>query len=279
MARGTEGQSVRVTSSDPHVIAITGASGGLGQALVKVYASPGRHFLLCGRDEGRLARVKEIACDAGATVTVLITDLAEPDRFAADLAAFDAQTPIDLFIANAGVKAGNRDGVEEPRQLHRVVTTNLISSMLAAQAIVPRMRQRGQGHLAFISSLAARSPHADLLSYSATKSAIEAYATGLRRSLSGSGVCVSVVLPGFIDTPMTDRHNGPTPFKVTAADAARRIKAGLDAKQRVIAFPRRLAWLIALRGALLPTSVSDYIESWLRAEILPDEDQRDVKKR
>jgi short-subunit dehydrogenase len=270
---------LRVSSSTPHVIAITGASGGLGQALVRAYAAPGRHLLLCGRDEGRLALARTIACDAGATVTVLATDLAELDRFTADVAAFDAQTPIDLFIANAGVKVGNVDGIEEPLQLQRVVMINLIASMLAAQTVVRCMQIRGQGHVAFVSSLAARSPNADLLSYSATKSAIEAYAVGLRRSLTGSGIDVSVVLPGFINTPMTDRHNGPTPFMITATDAARRIKSGLDRKRRMIAFPRRLVWLVALRNAFLPAVVSDYVEAWLRAEILPDDDERKVTKR
>jgi len=259
---------------NPRVIVITGASGGIGQALVACYAAPGRHLLLCGRDAARLAAAALRATEAGAQVDLLTTSLAEPETFAADLAAFDDRVPIDLLICAAGVKTGNIHGIELPAQLQRVIAVNLTGTMLAVQSVLPGMRQRGAGRIALLSSLAARSPHADLLSYSATKAAVGAYGTALRQSLEGSGVGVSLVLPGFVDTPMTHRHKGPTPFLISAGDAALRIKRGLDAGRRTIAFPRRLALLIALRNAVLPAALSDRIEARLRAQVLPDDDER-----
>jgi short-subunit dehydrogenase len=258
----------------PRVIAITGASGGIGQALAACYAAPGRHLLLCGRDATRLAAAAQAATAAGARVDLLTTSLATPEAFAADLAAFDARVPVDLLIVGAGVKTGNIGGIEDPVQMQRVVAVNLTGAMLSVQAVLPAMRRRGAGRIALIASLAARSPHADLLSYSATKAAVEAYAVALRRSLHGSGVGVSLVLPGFVDTPMTDRHEGATPFLIPAADAALRIRRGLEAGRRTIAFPRRLALLIALRNAVLPAALSDRIETRLRARVLPDDDER-----
>jgi len=263
----------------PLVIAITGASGGIGQALAACYAGPGRHLLLCGRDTARLAAAAQVATAAGAQVDILTTSLANPGALAADLAAFDARFPVDLLIVGAGVKTGNIDGVEDAAQLQRVIAVNLSGAMLTVQAVLPGMRLRGAGRIALVSSLAARSPHADLLSYSATKAGIEAYATALRRSLLGSGVGVSLVLPGFVDTPMTDRHEGATPFLVTADEAALRIRRGLDAGRRTIAFPRRLALLIGLRNAILPAALSDRIEARLRARVLPDDDERSASGR
>lgn len=263
----------------PRVIAITGASGGIGQALAACYAAPGRHLLLCGRDTARLGAAAQAATAAGARVDLITASLADPGAFAAALAAFDARFPIDLLIAGAGVKTGNAHGVEDPAQLQRVVAVNLTGAMLTVQSILPAMRHRGTGRIALVSSLAARSPHADLLSYSATKAGVEAYAVALRRSLAGSGVGVSLVLPGFVDTPMTDRHQGVTPFLIPADEAARRIRRGLDAGRRTIAFPRRLALLIALRNALLPAALSDRIEARLRARVLPDDDERSASGR
>lgn len=261
------------------VIAITGASGGLGQALAAAYAAPGRHLLLCGRDADRLAAAARVATAAGAQVDLLPASLADPDAFAAALAAFDARCPVDLLIVGAGVKTGNTDGIEAPAQLRRVVAVNLTGALLTVQAVLPGMRRRGAGRIALVSSLAARSPHADLLSYSATKAGVEAYAVALRRSLVGSGVGVSLVLPGFVDTPMTDRHEGATPFLIAPDEAALRIRRGLEAGRRTIAFPRRLALLIALRNALLPAALSDRIEARLRARVLPDADERDASGR
>ena len=120
--------------------------------------------------------------------------------------------------------------------------------------------------------MAAISPHADLLSYSASKAGLAAYGTALRRATRGSGVRISVVLPGFVDTPMTDRQRGPTPFRISADAAARRIRRGLDRRRPVIAFPWPLAALLFLQS-LLPTAAADLIDARFRAEILPDRDE------
>lgn len=257
------------------VVAITGATGGLGLELVTCNAAPGRHLILAGRDPTRLRLAAERATTAGATVELLTVSLGDPQSFAAALADCNRRTPVDLLIVGAGVKTGNSGGVEIEAQLQRVVSVNVTGAILTVQAVLPGMLQRGQGRVALVSSLAARSPHPDLLSYSASKAAIEAYATALRRSLLGSGVGVSLVLPGFVDTPMTRRHLGPTPFLVSAPDAARRITRGLEAGRSTIIFPRRLSLLIALRNSLLPQGLSDRIEARFRATIVPDGDEGD----
>lgn len=257
----------------PRNIVLTGASGGLGRALAEALAGPERALLLFGRSAERLDEVRAVAEAKGATVTVAQTDLRDQEAVAEMITGFDAASPIDLFIANAGVKCGNVDGIEPASQLQRVVDVNLTAALFSLQCALPQMLARGRGQIALISSLAARSPQGALLSYSATKAALEAYATALRRKCRGRGVAVSIIRPGFIDTPMTDRQRGPTPMMISSEAAAHRICRGLEKGRPVIAFPRRLAVLAELER-LLPLRLADAVAQRLDAEIVPDADER-----
>ena len=256
----------------PKTIVITGASGGLGQALVAAYAAPGVTMLLVGRDEARLETAANAARKAGAQVTLLACSVTDSDTLTKGLAEFDLRHPVDLLIANAGVKTGNVGGIEPPAQMERIVRVNLIGAITTVQALLGQMQQRGAGQIALISSLSALSPHADLLSYTATKAGIRGYGAALRRAVAGSGVSVSVITPGFIDTPMTHRHNGPTPMLMSAERAAAIIKRGLARGAPRITFPWQLAVLVRLQN-LLPTRWADRIDHGYRAKIIPDQDE------
>ena len=254
------------------VIVITGASGGLGTALASEFAEPGHTLLLQGRDAIRLADARQKAEALGARVETLRLDLRDTEALNEALRDFDARHPIDLLIANAGVKTGNLGGSENPDQLKRVLDVNLTSTIHTVQAILPAMLSRKAGRIAIVSSLAALSPHADLLSYTATKAGLYAYATALRRALNGTGVTVTSVIPGFIDTPMTDRQNGPAPMLMSPEKAARLIAKGLMNGKPCIAFPKllvALAWL----AERLPAPIADRIVERYRARILPDRDE------
>ena len=229
-------------------------------------------MLLFGRDKKRLGQAGALAKANGARVSLSMTSVEDHENFSHAIAEFDRQTPIDLFMANAGVKCGNTDGIEKASQLERIIGVNLTGTMLSVQSVLPMMLKRRQGQIALISSLAARSPQGALLSYSATKAGIDGYATALRRKCVGSGVSICLVRPGFVDTPMTDRQLGPAPFKISAASAAIRICHGLERKKPNIAFPRRLALLAELER-LLPTRIADQFANRFDANILPDEDE------
>lgn len=260
-------------TTDPRVIALSGASGGLGRALAVQLARPGRMILLCGRDQARLQALADAVRALGAEAEILCADIRD-EEFAQRLRSFDDAHGIDLLIANAGVKAGNRDGSEPAGQAGRVIAVNLTGCIAMSEAVLPGMIGRGRGQVALVSSLAALSPSGDLLSYSASKAGVVAYATALRRAVAGKGISVSLILPGFVATAMTERHEGPTPFVLSAEAAARRIVAGLERRKAVIAFPRRLVWLTRLTESL-PMPLSDRLISSARARILPDRDERE----
>lgn len=257
----------------PESIVLTGASGGLGLALTDALAATGRHMLLAGRNAERLGQAERIARAKGAIPELLTIPLTEPENFAAALAEYDRRHPIDLLLLNAGVKTGNRDGAEPLDQTGRVIGVNLVAAFHAVQAVLPGMRARGQGQIALLSSIAALSPHADLLSYTATKAALRAYGVALRRNLRQTGVHVSVITPGFIDTPMTDRQIGPAPMMISSGRAARLIGRGLSRGSANITFPLALCLLIRLEN-LLPKAVGDRIDRHYRAEIRPDPDEQ-----
>jgi short-subunit dehydrogenase len=265
----------RSRPKSPSSIVLTGASGGIGLALSTELAAPGLRMLLCGRDRARLEQAAQRARAKGAQVELLSQSLNAPQAFAAALKDYDRRHPIDLLILNAGVKTGNHDGIEDLAQTERVIAVNLTAAFHAVQAVLPGMRQRARGQIGLLSSIAALSPHADLLSYSATKAGLRAYGTALRRNLRGSGVGVSVIAPGFVDTPMTHRQKGATPQLISPQKAARIITSGLSNRRAYITFPWLLCLLIRAEN-LLPKSLGDLIDRSYRAEIIPDADEKNA---
>lgn len=252
-------------------IIITGATGGIGTALVETYAKADVEFLLLGRDRDRLATLASIASAAGASETTHSIDVRDTHAMISAIEEFAAKGRVDLLLLSAGVKSGNSQGIEPEAELARVFDVNVLSAIQVVQTVLPHMRAAKRGQIALFSSLAAIAPQADILSYSASKAAIRAYGVALRRELLGSGVSVHVVLPGFVDSPMTDRHLGRTPMKLTAKRAAERIKSGLERGHSTIFFPRTLVWLVRAQN-LLPAPLADRIDAVFRAQIVPDDD-------
>ncbi len=252
-------------------IVITGASGGLGNSLVEVYSEPGTAMLLMGRNENRLEDIKKRAVHLGAQAQSARFPLADTTTLVQKISDFDRENPIDLLIANAGVKIGNVDGIEDAAQMSKILDTNLRAAINTVQAALPGMIERRRGHIALVSSLSAISPQPDLLSYSASKAGLRAYGSALRQSLRATGITVTIICPGFIDTKMTDIHIGPTPFLVSKERAARIIRKGLDRKAPYISFPFPLVLLAHLNN-LLPARLSDWCNSGLRAKIETGDD-------
>lgn len=171
-------------------VLITGATGGLGQALARAFAARGAHTLLSGRRVERLAMLAE-ELDAK-TIAADLSDRAEVTRLAAAAGA------VDIFVANAGLPASGHFLELSQNQIDVMLEVNLRSQIALARALVPGMVERRCGHVVFISSLSgkAASPLSSL--YNATKFALRGFALGLREDLHPLGVGVSVVLPGFI---------------------------------------------------------------------------------
>ncbi len=241
-------------------LAITGASSGLGAALARAYAAPGIVLGLIGRSTTRLTSTADACRAAGATVELGALDVTEPAPLAAWLAEFDRVNPIDLLIANAGISAGPApDDVADGLELaSRQVRTNLVGVMNTVEPLLPAMAARQRGQVAIVSSLAGYRGLAYSPAYSASKAGARAYGEALRSLLAPRGIRVSVVCPGFFESPMTDRFVGGHPFRLPLERATAIVKRGLDRGKRRIVFPWPLA--LGLRCAdLMPAALGDWV--------------------
>jgi len=241
-------------------IVISGASSGLGAALARRYALPGAALGLIGRDHDRLAAVAAACRDQGATVETGQFDVADAEPLGAWLRAFDVSHPVDLLIANAGTSAGPAPGqISEGLALAtRQVRTNLLGAINLVETLAPALAARGRGRIALVASVAALRGLPYSPAYSASKAGVRAYGEAMRALLAPRGVGVSVVVPGFFASPMTDRYKGDHPFVVSLDRAAAIVGGGIDHGRARIVFPWLLAW--ALRGAdLIPAPLGDAI--------------------
>lgn len=254
----------------PCTIAITGASSGLGAGLAASYAAPGRVLWLSGRDAPRLEAVAARCRDAGATVNTDQVDVTDPAATAAWLNCADDAGPVDLVLACAGVSAGTHsDGAPEGVALAAMqVRTNLLGAMHTIEALLPRLIARGAGHVAVVSSVAGLRGLPYSPAYSASKAGVRAYGEGLRALLHPRGVAVSVIVPGFFDTPMTDRFKGPKPGLMSLPRMVAAVRRGLDRRQARIVVPRLLATELVLAD-LIPAWAGDRILRGVRFHIEP----------
>ena len=259
----------------PQNIIVTGATSGLGQALVLGYAAPGVRLGLVGRNAERLAQTAAACTGKGATVLCGQLDVCDGPALAAWLLALDDANPIDLVIAAAGISAGPQPGAatEPPGLATGQVHTNLLGCLHTIEPLLPRLLARGAGQVAVVSSVAGLRGLPYSPAYSASKAGVRAYGEALRALLRPRGIRVSVVVPGFFDTPMTDRFHGDKPFLMSLARAAAIVRRGLDRGQARIVFPRLLAVALQLAD-LAPAWLGDHILRGVPFHIVPPEPAR-----
>ena len=254
----------------PRNLAITGASSGLGAGLAVSYAAPGITLGLVGRDAARLAAVADACRARGAMAHTAEIDVAEAEPLGAWLLGLDDTAPLDLVAACAGVSAGTgQDGQPEGTALAAMqVRTNLLGVIHTIEPLLPRLTARGHGQVAVVASVAGLRGLPYSPAYSASKAGVRAYGEALRALVRPAGVAVSVVVPGFFDTPMTDRFIGPKPFLLSQDQAVAAVRRGLDRRLPRIVFPRLLA--LGLQAAdLIPAAAGDRILHGFRFHIRP----------
>ncbi|HZD25600.1 MAG TPA: SDR family NAD(P)-dependent oxidoreductase [Alphaproteobacteria bacterium] len=230
---------------EPRSILITGASSGLGAALARLYAGPGVHLALTGRNSERLDTVARACREHGAEVLTATLDVTERAALAGFLAQADSAGPLDLVIANAGIDGWGLEGHERYYRTFEVNVTGVLNTVLPA---IDLMLPRRRGQLALMGSLAGYRGMATAPAYSTSKAAVRALGEALRGRLARDGIAVSVITPGFVATPMTEGSKLPMPFRWPAERAARHIRRRLARNQGRIAFPWQLytaVWLIS----------------------------------
>jgi short-subunit dehydrogenase len=220
-------------------VIITGASSGLGASLAAAYAGPKTVLGLLGRDRQRLDATVH-ACEAkGATVSAVTMDVTDASGMASWLCEFDRRHPVDLLVANAGTSAGPdpESPSEGAETVARQVGVNLLGAVNTVEPLLPALCSRRRGRVAVVASIAAYRGLPYYPGYCASKAGLRTYAEALRPRLEQRGIGMTVVCPGFFDSPMTDRFDGPTPFLLSSDAATRIVKRGIDRGRRRVAFP------------------------------------------
>lgn len=256
----------------PSSILITGASNGIGAALAEAYARPGIELALSGRDSVRLSAVTERCRQRGARVSETRLDVTDAAAVSAWVSAVDRAAPLDLVIANAGIQGGPfRAGAGETREeAERVMQVNFGGVCNTVYPALGAMRPRRHGQIALIASLAALRGLPVSPGYCASKAALKAYGESLRSWLRPEGIAVAVVLPGFVETRMSNAVIGPKPLMMSPERAARIIQRGLARGRRQIAFPFPLYVGMQLLRAL-PAALADRLLRRVDVDIAPYE--------
>ena len=173
-------------------VLITGATGGIGQAIARAFAVHGANLILTGR---RADVLEPLAAEARGRS--LAFDLAERGDVE-ELCREAVGAELDVLIANAALPATGLLTELSQEQVDRMLEVNLRAPIALAHALAPGMIERGRGHMVFVSSLSGKAASPASSIYSATKFGLRGFALGLREDLRPHRVGVSTVLPGFV---------------------------------------------------------------------------------
>jgi 3-hydroxy acid dehydrogenase / malonic semialdehyde reductase len=240
-------------------VLVTGASSGIGQACARAFAAAGDRLILVARRRDRLEALAVELEEAHGTASLRIAlDVREREVVsgALDPAALDAAalgaaalgaawSEVDVLVNGAGLAAGQEPlPGGDPADWDRMLDTNVKGTLWVTRAVVPGMVARGRGHVINLGSVAGRETYPSGAVYCASKSALDSITRGLRMDVLGSGVRVSTVDPGLVETEFSvvrfdgdeqraaDVYTGMTPL--TPEDVAESILWVADRPPHVV---------------------------------------------
>ena len=238
-------------------IIITGATSGIGLALVKQYDKQGAIIGILARRRDKLIELQKTLSCKSLIFSVNVTDL-EQCRWAAEefMALYGAP---DIVIANAGVSSGTlTENFSDLETIKKIIDTNLIGVMHTFYPFIQPFKKRGSGHFVGISSVAGIRGLPGAGAYSSSKAALTNYLESLRIELSNANIDVTTIAPGYIVTPMTDANNFSMPFLMPAENAARSIIKAIKNKRKYVIVPWQMNFIGRIMH-LLPISIWDWI--------------------
>lgn len=186
------------------VVVITGASSGIGRAAARAFAAEGAHIALVARRTEALREVEASLRQYDSRALVFPADVTdETDLQELVETVIGEFGQIDVLVNNAGVSMGGWFQDLDPDEVHQLLEVNLFAPLRLTQIALPWMLERGTGHLVYVSSVVSELGSPGQTAYVAAKGGINALASSLRRELSGKGIDVSVIMPGWVKTEMS----------------------------------------------------------------------------
>lgn len=234
---------------------LTGASSGIGESLVYELAQRGAKVAITARRADVLEALRSSVRQKGGIVECFpgdVRDLAEMKRIVAEIER--SLGPIDVAIPNAGTHIFTVPEQFNSQEYLDLMELNFGGTLRCIEAVLPTMLQRGAGRIAPVASLAGYRGLPRAAAYGASKAAMIHFLESIRFHLVRRGIVISIVNPGFVKTPLTDKNDFKMPFLVDAPRAAQIICDGIERGKREIAFPFPFNWVLKV-ARVLPAPV------------------------
>ena len=181
---------------------VTGATGGIGEAIAKTLHAQGAVIGISGRNEGKL---KELAAQLGGNVHILPADLSDTAQIESLVkAATEAMGKIDILVNNAGLTRDNLSLRMKAEEWDEVIRVNLTATFLLAQACQRGMMKARHGRIINISSVVGTTGNPGQCNYVASKAGLVGWTKAMAAEIASRNVTVNCIAPGFIATPMTE---------------------------------------------------------------------------
>jgi len=229
---------------------ITGASSGIGKAVALKLAREGWTVAITARRQEELeALAGDVETDPKikGKLVPFAGDTTDGERMKQIVAQIEeAEGPVALAILNAGIYIPVDAPKFQASDFQKSVDVNLMGTANGLEPLIATMTKRGKGHIALVSSVTGYGGLPTSSAYGATKAALNNMAECLKIELDRVGVRVSLICPGFVETPAQDDNTFPKPFIVTPETAANRIVRGLKGNSFEITFPKRFTFVLKM---------------------------------
>jgi short-subunit dehydrogenase len=238
---------------------LTGASSGIGESLAHELARRGAKVAVTARRADVLENlVSAIRAQGGAIASFPgdVLDLQQMQRVVKEIEALYG--PIDLAIPNAGTHIFTVPEQFNSAEYMSLMEVNFGGMLHCIEAVLPGMLERGKGAIAPMASLAGYRGLPRAAAYGASKSAMIHFSESIRFHLRPKGIVISIINPGFVKTPLTDKNDFRMPFLVSAERAARIICDGIEKGKREVAFPFPFNWVLKV-ARMLPDPLYEAI--------------------
>jgi short-subunit dehydrogenase len=242
---------------------LTGASSGIGEALAYELARRGARVAITARRKEILDAMVATISASGGTAYSYPGDVLNLEDMKSIVASIEETVgPIDIAIPNAGTHLFTKPEQFDSAEYLSIMQLNFGGVLHCLEAVIPRMVLRGKGYLAPVASLAGYRGLPRAAAYGASKSALIHFLESIRFHLQPKGITISIVNPGFVKTPLTDKNDFYMPFLISPEKAAKIICNGIERGKRTIAFPVPFSWIVGL-GKFLPAPVYEKIVNQL----------------
>jgi NAD(P)-dependent dehydrogenase (short-subunit alcohol dehydrogenase family) len=227
------------------IIWITGASSGIGREAAVQYARLGHTVCASARSLEPLQALAEESAGLGGQIHPVEMDVTDVAQVAAGFADICKTFGLpDLVILNAGTYIRNTVKRFDRSVFETTMNINFMGTINCLEHVVPAYIEQGSGHVVVVSSVAGYRGLPGGSAYGASKAALINLVEAMQPELAARGVCISLVNPGFVRTPLTDKNEFAMPFLMEVDDAVRAMISGLSRRRFEVTFPKRFTWIL-----------------------------------